>query len=242
MVPKDHKRVAAVASDSRRRLVAGARVHAHEARRQPADEAACSRTGSRRPRFTATRVSRRAPRRSRDFKNFGIRALVATEVASRGLDIKELPHVVNYELPNVPEDYVHRIGRTGRAGATGVAVSLVSPDEAGLLKDIEKLLRKPIPQLRAPQFTPIVTRPDDRLAHFEPKQHAPRAAQPGQQRHSSGERSQGGGGRQQRHGGRRSDRHGQSGAQAQPHPHASRPQGSRDAQRSRSQSRAGRRP
>ncbi len=61
-----------------------------------------------------------------DFKNFRIRALVATEVASRGLDIKELPHVVNYELPNVPEDYVHRIGRTGRAGATGLAVSLVS--------------------------------------------------------------------------------------------------------------------
>ena len=67
-----------------------------------------------------------------DFKNFRIRALVATEVASRGLDIKELPHVVNYELPNVPEDYVHRIGRTGRAGATGIAVSLVSADEAGL--------------------------------------------------------------------------------------------------------------
>ena len=84
-----------------------------------------------------------------DFKNYRIRALVATEVASRGLDIKELPHVVNYELPNVPEDYVHRIGRTGRAGATGIAVSLVAPDEAGLLKDIEKVLRKPIPQLPA---------------------------------------------------------------------------------------------
>ena len=71
-----------------------------------------------------------------------MRALVATEVASRGLDIKELPHVVNYELPNVPEDYVHRIGRTGRAGATGIAVSLVAHDELGLLKDIEKVLRK----------------------------------------------------------------------------------------------------
>ena len=62
-----------------------------------------------------------------DFKSFDVRALVATEVASRGLDIKELPYVVNYELPNVPEDYVHRIGRTGRAGATGIAVSLVAP-------------------------------------------------------------------------------------------------------------------
>lgn len=89
-----------------------------------------------------------------DFKNFRIRALVATEVASRGLDIKELPHVVNYELPNVPEDYVHRIGRTGRAGATGLAVSLVSSDESGLLKDIERLLRKPVPKANVPHFKP----------------------------------------------------------------------------------------
>ncbi|HEV8332471.1 MAG TPA: DEAD/DEAH box helicase [Steroidobacteraceae bacterium] len=87
-----------------------------------------------------------------NFKRFDVRALVATEVASRGLDIKELPHVVNYELPNVPEDYVHRIGRTGRAGATGIAVSLVAQDEIGLLKDIEKVLRKPIPQLPVPHF------------------------------------------------------------------------------------------
>ena len=86
------------------------------------------------------------------FKEFKIRALVATEVASRGLDIKELPHVVNYELPNVPEDYVHRIGRTGRAGASGSAVSLVSSDESGLLKDIERLMRKSIPQAAVPVF------------------------------------------------------------------------------------------
>ena len=77
-----------------------------------------------------------------DFKANKVTALVATEVASRGLDIKELPHVVNYELPNVPEDYVHRIGRTARAGATGRAVSLVSPDEASLLRDIERLLKR----------------------------------------------------------------------------------------------------
>jgi ATP-dependent RNA helicase RhlE len=89
-----------------------------------------------------------------DFKGYKIRALVATEVASRGLDIKELPYVVNYELPNVPEDYVHRIGRTGRAGATGVAVSLVSSDENGLLRDIEKLLRKSIPSSALPKFAP----------------------------------------------------------------------------------------
>jgi ATP-dependent RNA helicase RhlE len=89
-----------------------------------------------------------------DFKNFDIRVLVATEVASRGLDIKELPHVINYELPNVPEDYVHRIGRTGRAGATGIAISLVSPDEQGLLKDIEKVLRKSVPVAPTPTFAP----------------------------------------------------------------------------------------
>jgi len=87
-----------------------------------------------------------------DFKDNRITALVATEVAARGLDIKELPHVVNYELPNVPEDYVHRIGRTARAGATGQAVSLVSPDEAPLLRDIERLLKRPIEVLAAPPF------------------------------------------------------------------------------------------
>jgi ATP-dependent RNA helicase RhlE len=86
------------------------------------------------------------------FKRGQVRALVATEVAARGLDIKELPQVVNYELPNVPEDYVHRIGRTGRAGAAGEAISLVSSDENGLLRDIERLLRREIPVLPTPQF------------------------------------------------------------------------------------------
>jgi ATP-dependent RNA helicase RhlE len=73
-------------------------------------------------------------------------------VAARGLDIKELPHVVNYELPNVPEDYVHRIGRTARAGLTGQAVSLVSPDEAPLLRDIERLLKRPLQVSPVPEF------------------------------------------------------------------------------------------
>ena len=79
-----------------------------------------------------------------DFKAGTVRVLVATDIAARGLDIDMLPHVVNYELPNVPEDYVHRIGRTGRAGAVGEAISLVSGDERSDLKDIERLLKKPI--------------------------------------------------------------------------------------------------
>jgi ATP-dependent RNA helicase RhlE len=77
-----------------------------------------------------------------DFKQGKVRVLVATDVASRGLDIDQLPHVVNFELPNVPEDYVHRIGRTGRAGNVGRAVSLVCGDEYPLLKDIERLLNQ----------------------------------------------------------------------------------------------------
>jgi len=86
------------------------------------------------------------------FKRGQVTCLVATEVAARGLDIKELPQVVNYELPNVPEDYVHRIGRTGRAGAAGEAISLVSSDESGLLRDIERVLRRSIPTLPTPAF------------------------------------------------------------------------------------------
>jgi ATP-dependent RNA helicase RhlE len=87
-----------------------------------------------------------------DFKDNRTTALVATEVAARGLDIKELPHVVNYELPNVPEDYVHRIGRTARAGGSGAAVSLVSPDESGLLRDIERVLGRQLPIATLPAF------------------------------------------------------------------------------------------
>ena len=96
-----------------------------------------------------------------DFKANKVTALVATEVAARGLDIKELPQVVNYELPNVPEDYVHRIGRTARAGASGRAVSLVSADEAPLLRDIERLLRKPLPVIALPAFSVTAPRASD---------------------------------------------------------------------------------
>ena len=82
-----------------------------------------------------------------EFKKGEVRVLVATDIAARGLDIDQLPHVVNYELPNVPEDYVHRIGRTGRAGRVGAAVSLVCVDEHKLLRDIEKLLQREIPSV-----------------------------------------------------------------------------------------------
>ncbi|MEO8486989.1 MAG: DEAD/DEAH box helicase [Betaproteobacteria bacterium] len=80
-----------------------------------------------------------------DFKDAKLEVLVATDVAARGLDIDDLPLVVNYELPHVPEDYIHRIGRTGRAGATGEAISLVDPAEMKYLTEIEKLLKKTIP-------------------------------------------------------------------------------------------------
>ncbi|MDT0138133.1 DEAD/DEAH box helicase [Acidovorax sp. PRC11] len=79
------------------------------------------------------------------FKSGDIRALVATDIAARGIDIDELPHVVNYEIPNVPEDYVHRIGRTGRAGASGEAVSLVCMDEEGFMMEIERFTKQEIP-------------------------------------------------------------------------------------------------
>jgi ATP-dependent RNA helicase RhlE len=97
-----------------------------------------------------------------DFKEGRAAILVATEVAARGLDIDGLPHVVNFELPTVPEDYVHRIGRTGRAGLEGDAISLVCIDEADLLGDIERLLRGPIPWETVPGFEP------DRRLRAEP--------------------------------------------------------------------------
>jgi len=86
------------------------------------------------------------------FKAGTITALVATDIAARGLDIDQLPQVVNFELPNVPEDYVHRIGRTGRAGASGAAISLVDREEFGMLKDIEKLIKRDIPRVPVEGF------------------------------------------------------------------------------------------
>jgi len=106
------------------------------------------------------------------FKDGTVRVLVATDIAARGLDIDQLPQVINFELPNVPEDYVHRIGRTGRAGSSGAAVSLVDREELSLLKDIEKLIKREIPKVPADGWV----QPDK----AEPE--APRAPRPQQRR------------------------------------------------------------
>ncbi len=109
-----------------------------------------------------------------DFKKGAIRVLVATDIAARGLDIDQLPHVVNFDLPNVPEDYVHRIGRTGRAGNSGEAVSLVSIDEHEYLRDIERLLKHEIPKLAIPNFEPdpsIKAQPISHGRQMPPKRH-----------------------------------------------------------------------
>ncbi|WP_121367062.1 DEAD/DEAH box helicase [Pseudomonas aeruginosa] len=103
-----------------------------------------------------------------DFKANDVRILVATDIAARGLDIDQLPHVVNYELPNVEEDYVHRIGRTGRAGRSGEAISLVAPDEEKLLKAIEKMTRQRIPDGDTQGFDPETVLPE--VAQPEPRE------------------------------------------------------------------------
>lgn len=97
------------------------------------------------------------------FKDGTIKILVATDIAARGIDIDQLPHVVNFDLPNVAEDYVHRIGRTGRAGATGEAVSLVSNDEMKQLKDIERLIKQLIERRPIAAFEPVHRVPETTL-------------------------------------------------------------------------------
>jgi ATP-dependent RNA helicase RhlE len=96
-----------------------------------------------------------------DFKQGKVPVLVATDIAARGLDIEELPFVINYELPHTPEDYVHRIGRTGRAGLPGEAISLVAPEEMKFLEDIEKMLKRKLPRAFAPDI-PAESRPAHR--------------------------------------------------------------------------------
>jgi ATP-dependent RNA helicase RhlE len=162
-VPKDHKRhlLAHLINDRNWHQVLVFTRTKHGANRlaQQLDSAGISTAAIHGNKSQAARVRALA-----DFKANKVTALVATEVAARGLDIKELPHVVNYELPNVPEDYVHRIGRTARAGGAGNAVSLVSPDEAPLLRDIEKLLRKPLPVAALPSFPIVAAAPPPKSA------------------------------------------------------------------------------
>jgi ATP-dependent RNA helicase RhlE len=115
-----------------------------------------------------------------EFKKGDLQVLVATDIAARGIDINELPHVVNYELPNVPEDYVHRIGRTGRAGAEGEATSLVCVDEFEFLKGIERLIKRPLPRHVLPGFEPDPkARPEPIQLRSQERQHAPRDRKPG---------------------------------------------------------------
>src|SRR5450830_1046150 len=145
-----------------------------------------------------------------EFKDGKLQALIATDIAARGIDIDQLPHVVNYDLPNVPEDYVHRIGRTGRAGATGSAVSLVCVDEHDLLHDIERFIKREIPV----EF----------IEGFEPDPKA--KAQPIQLRSGGG-----GGGNRQRSGGNGGNGGGnrsrtqQPGGGAQPQAQSAKPRG-----------------
>jgi ATP-dependent RNA helicase RhlE len=102
------------------------------------------------------------------FKTGKVSVLVATDIAARGLDIDELPHVVNFDLPQVPEDYIHRIGRTGRAGSSGEALSLVCPEEAWQLAEIEKLLKRQIPRVADTGYEPVSLKVVD-----APKKNAP---------------------------------------------------------------------
>jgi ATP-dependent RNA helicase RhlE len=116
-----------------------------------------------------------------DFKAGKIITLVATDIAARGIDIDQLPHVINYDLPNVPEDYVHRIGRTGRAGSNGIAVSLVCVDEHDMLKDIERLIKQTLPKQVVAGFEPdpnAVAQPIQLRSQQAPQRH-------GQARHNA---------------------------------------------------------
>jgi ATP-dependent RNA helicase RhlE len=122
-----------------------------------------------------------------DFKEGRIRILVATDIAARGLDIEQLPHVVNFDLPDVAEDYVHRIGRTGRAGATGKAISLVAADELDLLRAIERLTQKLIERRYEDDFMPTHMLPDTTLDNRPIKKNNPkRPNNPGAPRQGNG--------------------------------------------------------
>jgi ATP-dependent RNA helicase RhlE len=134
-----------------------------------------------------------------EFKSGKLQALVATDIAARGIDIDQLPHVVNYDLPNVPEDYVHRIGRTGRAGATGEAVSLVCVDEHGLLRDIERFIKREVPSEVVEGFEPDPTAKAQPI-QLRSQDHRNHSQRGGQSRSGGGQSRSGGGQQGQRNG------------------------------------------
>jgi ATP-dependent RNA helicase RhlE len=103
----------------------------------------------------------------KNFKNRTTRVLVATDIAARGIDVEQLSHVINFEIPNIPETYIHRIGRTGRAGLKGVALSFCDADEKVFLKDIHKLLPRPIPVIENHPFTLNQPRGSSHAAQFK---------------------------------------------------------------------------
>jgi ATP-dependent RNA helicase RhlE len=125
----------------------------------------------------------------REFKSGDIRVLVATDIAARGIDIDSLPHVVNYELPNTAEDYVHRIGRTGRAGSSGEAISLVCVDELQLLAGIERLMKRKLESVVIPGFEPDPNAKPEPLRKTPPPRaarNAPRGARQGDSKGNGG--------------------------------------------------------
>ena len=126
-----------------------------------------------------------------DFKANQVRILVATDIAARGLDIDQLPHVVNFELPNVEEDYVHRIGRTGRAGRSGEAISLVAPDEEKLLRGIERMTKQKIPDGNLLGFDASTVEAERPEVREPQKPRQPRGAKPEGERHGGGRKDKG---------------------------------------------------
>ncbi len=121
-----------------------------------------------------------------EFKSGKLRVLVATDIAARGIDIEQLPHVVNFDLPNVSEDYVHRIGRTGRAGATGEAVSLVSHDEYKQLVDIERFIKKLIPRVELDDYEPKNALPESKGDFRDFKAKKPKKNKPAENKQGDG--------------------------------------------------------
>jgi ATP-dependent RNA helicase RhlE len=133
---------------------------------------ALDQTGHRATELHGNRTPAQRLRAMQDFRSRKVPVLVATNIAARGIDIRHVTHVVNFDVPTVPEDYVHRIGRTGRAGDTGVSLTLLSPEEAGLLRRIERKLGKQIPREQVPGFAYEAVAPAGRVRN--PRRQGPR--------------------------------------------------------------------